>query len=125
LDQPKKILVIEKDEVIVLLISHLLARQSYVVHATLDAREAVDLLGREQYDAILIEPKIPNGGIELFQAIADRHPELLSRVIVVTGAVHDLPNLSRFPFHGIIRKPVEITSLIETVRDCVTPPERE
>lgn len=119
MDQPKKILVIEHDEVIVFLISHLLTRQSYVVHTTLDAIEAEEMMRREQYDAILIEPKIPNGGADLIHAIASHSPELLRRIIVVSGALHELTALSHLPLHGMLRKPVEVNALIEAVRSCV------
>jgi DNA-binding NtrC family response regulator len=117
LDQPRKILVIEQDEVVVLLISHLLTRQSYIVHVSLDVREAALLLERERYDAILIEPKTPHGGAELIRSIASHSRELLSRVILVTSDP-DHP-LAHLPLHGVIRKPVEIANLIDTVRDCV------
>jgi CheY-like chemotaxis protein len=116
LDHPKKILVIEHDEVVVLLISHLLARKSYVVHVSADVDGAASKLERDQYDAILIEPRVPGGGAELIRTIAARQPELLPRVILVTSGPHDLHDL---PLHGVVRKPVDISTLLDIVRSCV------
>ena len=85
--QPKKVLVVEDDEVIVVLISHILTRNSYVVHTTFDALEADDMLSRDQYDAILLDLKMPNGGVDFIRRIERSNPALLEKIIVVTAAV--------------------------------------
>lgn len=84
---PKKVLVVENDEVTVVLISHVLTRGSYVVHTTLDALEAEQMLARDDYDAILLDLKMPHGGVELINKIAATNPALLRKVIVVTAAI--------------------------------------
>lgn len=119
--QPKKVLVIENDEVIVVLISHILTRHSYVVHTTFDALEADEMLARDQYDAILLDLKMPNGGVELIQRIENCNPDLLKKIIVATGAVDEAKKVAHLPLHAIIRKPFEVSALVETVRACVEP----
>jgi two-component system, OmpR family, response regulator len=120
--QPKKVLVVENDEVIIVLISHVLTRQSYVVHSTFDALEAERMLERDHYDAILLDLKMPNGGIELIRKIEQRRPSLLSKVIVVTGAIHETAQLSDIPLNAVVRKPFEIENFIATVNACVNRP---
>lgn len=120
LEHPKKILVIENDEVVVLLISHVLTRQSYVVHTTLDALEAAELISASTYDAILLDPKVRNGGIELLRKIQAADPGLLRKVILVTGTASDSETLDEFSLHAVVRKPFEVGDLIETVRACVS-----
>lgn len=115
----KKILVVEKDEVILVLIAHILTRQSYVVRTTADAVEADELLRNDVWDAVLLDLRMPNGGIELIRKIEERDPTMLRRVILVTGAVHEAEKLADLPLHATVRKPFEVTSLIETVRSCV------
>ena len=117
--QPKKILVVESDEVIVVLISHILSRQSYVVHTTLDALEADDMLARADYDAILLDLKMPNGGVDLIRKIEARNPALLKKIIVVTGAIDEVYKVAGIPLHAIVKKPFELDALVETVRACV------
>jgi len=118
---PKKVLVVENDEVIVVLISHILTRQSYVVHTTFDALEAEEMLDRDDYDAILLDLKMPHGGVELINKIAQRNPSLLRKVIVVTAAMREAQKLAGLPLHAIVKKPFEIDALLETVRACVEP----
>jgi DNA-binding response OmpR family regulator len=115
----KKVLVVENDEVVLILISHILARHSYVVHTTTDAFEAGLLLQREPWDAVLMDLKLPGGGAELIRKIAETNPDLLRRIIVVTGAVQEAAKLADLPLHATLRKPFEVASLVETVRTCV------
>ena len=115
----KKVLVVENDEVVLILISHILARHSYVVHTTTDGFEADELLRREPYDAVLMDLKLPGGGVELIQKIAQNNPELLRKIIVVTGALDEAAKVAHLPLHATIRKPFEVKSLVDTVHSCV------
>jgi DNA-binding response OmpR family regulator len=117
--QPKKVLVVEDDEVIVGLISHILTRNSYVVHTTFDALEADDMLSRDQYDAILLDLKMPNGGVDFIRRIERSNPALLEKIIVVTAAFDEVVKVADLPLHAIVRKPFEIAALLDTVRTCV------
>ena len=117
--QPKKVLVVEDDEVIIVLISHILSRDSYVVHTTADALEADAMIGAGQYDAILLDLKMPHGGVDLIKRIAARNEAMLNRIIVVTAAVDEAVKIADMPLHAIVRKPFEVSDLLETVRDCV------
>jgi DNA-binding response OmpR family regulator len=119
LDSVKKVLVVENDEVVLVLLSHILTRQSYVVTTTSDGFEADRLLQAGPYDAILLDLKMPNGGVELIRKIASRDPDMLKRVIVVTGAILEAQALAGLPLHATVRKPFEVDSLVETVRTCV------
>ena len=117
--QPKKILVIEDDEVIVVLISHILTRHSYVVHTTFDALEGEEMLARDEYDAILLDLKMPSGGVDFIRRIERTNPALLEKIIVVTAAVDEALKVAGLPLHAIVRKPFEIGALLDTVRTCV------
>jgi DNA-binding response OmpR family regulator len=117
--QPKKILVIEDDEVIVVLISHILTRHSYVVHTTFDALEGEEMLARDEYDAILLDLKMPSGGVDFIRRIERTNPALLEKIIVVTAAVDEALKVAGLPLHAIVRKPFEIGALLDTVRACV------
>ena len=120
MELPKKILVVETYEVIVLLISHSLARHSYVVHTTLDALEAADMLQTDDYDAILIDPKVPNCGVKLVGRIESLDPALLRKVIIVGENPFDEATLGRLKLHAVVRKPFEVGALVNTVQACVT-----
>jgi len=117
--QPKRVLVVEDDEVIVVLISHILTRQSYVVHTTMDAFEADDMVSRDNYDAILLDLKMPHGGVDFIRRLEAQNPALLQKIIVVTAALDEAMKIADLPLHAIVRKPFEVGALVDTVRSCV------
>jgi DNA-binding NarL/FixJ family response regulator len=79
------------------------------------------MLARDDYDAILMDLKMPHGGAALIRQIADANPRLLNKIIVVTAAVHEAQTLADLPLHAIVKKPFEVAALLETVRACVDP----
>lgn len=119
MDSSKKVLVVEDDEVVLVLISHILTRQSYTVHTSRDALEASRLLEDDSWDAILMDLKMPNGGVEFIRALEARNPDLLRKIIIVTGAITEAQKLAGMPLHATVRKPFEVAALLETVKNCV------
>ena len=120
MELPKKILVVETDEFVVLLIFHILARHSYVVHTTLDALEAADMLQADSYDAILLDPKVPNCGVKLLHRIESLDSAMLRKVILVGENPLDQETLARLKLHAVVQKPFEVGALVKTVQACVT-----
>ena len=118
--ESKKVLVVDDDEVVLVLISHILTRQSYTVSTSANLANLERLLEAEPYDAILLDLKMPGGsGVDLLNALAARNPSILKKVIVVTGALHEAKKIAALPLHAIVKKPFEVGSLIDVVRACV------
>jgi len=116
---PKKVLVAEGDEIVVVLISHLLTRQSYLVHTTLNALEADQMIQREPYDVLLIDVGMLHGGFELLERVSGREPDLLQRIIAMTVSSHDSDRVGAMPVHAVVKKPFVLDQLVDTVRSCV------
>ena len=114
---PKKILVAEENEVVVVLIAHLLTRNSYLVHTTIDALEAEKMLQREPYDAALID--LANGGAEMIRRISDQQPAMMPRVIALTVNPEEARRLEPLGVCAVVKKPFVIDQLLETVASCV------
>ena len=120
MEPKKKVLVVDNDEVVLVLISHILTRQSYTVLTTADARGVENLLAQEPYDAILIDLKMPHSGVDLIKQLAERNPEILRKVIVVTGALDEARKIAGVPIHAVVKKPFEVGSLLDVVNTCVS-----
>jgi DNA-binding response OmpR family regulator len=116
LQSQKKVLVAESDEVVLVLISHLLTRQSYVVETSVDALEADLMLQRATYDALIVDAKVPNGGLELLHRIAERDAGFLRKTVLLTATMADADAVAHLPLGAIVKKPFEISDLMETVR---------
>ena len=116
---PKKVLVAESDEIVLVLITHVLTRQSYVVHRSVSAAETEALLQSNDYDAVLVAPRIANGDGEFLSRMTDRNPDLKRKLIVLAANTDDARASEQLGVCAIMRKPVEIYELIGTVRDCI------
>lgn len=116
---PKKVLVAESDEVVLVLISHVLTRQSYVVHRCTTADETEALLQDGMYDAVLLAPRLADGDHSFLSRITANNPELTKKLIVLAANTDDEKACQSLGVGTVMRKPVEIYDLIDTVRRCV------
>jgi DNA-binding NtrC family response regulator len=116
---PKKVLVAESDEVVLVLISHVLARQSYVVDRSLTAAETEAMLENETYDAVLVAPCVADGDHNFLERITAAQPDLPGKLIILAAGAEDERRSQPLGVYTVMRKPVEIYDLLETVRRCV------
>ena len=79
-----RVLVVDDEEVVRLGYRRVLSADGFRVMAAGDGREALDLMGGDRFDVVLMDMRMPGmDGIELLRAIKDQWPE--SEVVVVTG----------------------------------------
>jgi DNA-binding response OmpR family regulator len=115
--QPKKVLVVENDEVVLVLVSHILTSHSYVVHAQRDLADVDGLLQHNDYSALLVDIKGPKGS-EFIRKIEAHHPALLPRLIISTSGPHDARAISELPVHSVMKKPFELYELLDAVNEA-------
>lgn len=95
-----------------------LQRAGYVVDCAADGREVLERIRERDYAAILLDLGLPYlHGATLLALIAKTRPEILPRLIVITGASEAaLPEVQGA--RTILRKPVGAGRLVETVDEC-------
>ena len=82
----QRILVIDDEEPVVTLISEILAMDGHEVTPAFNGAEALALLGSRDFDLILSDVRMPAvGGPTFFEILQTTRPDLLPRVIFVTG----------------------------------------
>jgi len=106
----KRVLVAEGDQIILVLLSHILTRQGYLVDTVATADEAEARLMGDHYDAVLLDADMPGWRMEWLREVAD------GRVIILSGKTLE----TDLPVGVVIRKPIEFASLLETVANCLT-----
>jgi signal transduction histidine kinase len=86
--QGKRILAIDDEEPILLMMRETLAPHGYEVDVASDGQSGLAQLSRKQYDIVLCDWKMPglNGG-HVYQRLCQTHPHLSSRVIFITGDI--------------------------------------
>ena len=80
------VLVIDDEEPIVLLITEILAEDGHRVTQAYNGAQALDWLSKEEFDLIISDVRMPAvGGPTFFEILQTTRPDLLERVIFVTG----------------------------------------
>jgi DNA-binding response OmpR family regulator len=97
----KRVLVADRDEIVLVLTRHVLTREGYAVDVATDTAKLDDLLRFNTYGSILVG--IDLVGAEWLRALP---PAVGRRVIAIVSNGDD-----RLPVKTIIRKPLEIDAL--------------
>lgn len=113
-------LVVEDHDETRLLLKSLLEAHGCTVDVAADGKTALSLLIERRFDIVLLDIVLPKlSGTALMSYLAENDPEVLRRVIVVTGlSVDDIRAL--FPtVCQALAKPVMPSRLLAVVNDCL------
>ena len=106
-----RILLVEDDQNVRVLLEHVLFDAGYEVDSTATLAEARSLLDSVNYDLLLADGRLPDGtGMEL----AERAEASGAKVLIITGYAFQLAehDLGRYDF---LMKPVRPTELIQAI----------
>ena len=114
----KKILVVDDDEGIRVMVETVLRREQFEVDTARDGFEAIEKLAHNDYGAILLDLMMPRvDGLDVLRFLQEKRPDLEPAVIVMTA---DSPraaeaarsrNASRF-----LTKPFDLGDLLAEIR---------
>ena len=110
----------EDDPVTRTLLRGFLEAEGYDVAIAVDGEEALDRLGEQKYDAVLLDIILPKrDGIAVMEHLMVHDPRTLERVVVVTGL--DIGEVRKlFPaVRNALPKPVLRSRLLSVVNECV------
>jgi two-component system cell cycle sensor histidine kinase/response regulator CckA len=81
-----RILIIDDDRMVADALAARFARDAYDVRTILDGRQAVELVLSDRYDLVYCDVMMKDfGGVDLHEALRQRAPDRLSRVVFMTG----------------------------------------
>jgi len=84
----KRILVVEDEPAICAVCRRVLSKEGFEVDIAANGRVAQDVIEGKQYDLCLIDIRTPKmNGIELYQWLQKKYPQLAGRVLFTTGSV--------------------------------------
>ena len=89
----KRVLVVEDERIIAGLLSDMLTGDGHEVDVVHTGRAALDKLAAGRYDLIVSDLRMPVlDGRGLYRELEVRHPEMLPRIVFVTGSALDAGN---------------------------------
>ena len=125
---PLTILVVDDEPGIRRVLSRALTRLGHTVVLATTGEEACQVLETSQVDVVMMDLRMPSmSGQTLYHAIASQWPELVGRVVVMSGdpeaddheswlSLHDLP---------VLPKPFDIAQLLHLITGLTESPRRE
>jgi DNA-binding response OmpR family regulator len=115
----KRILVVDDDDAIRMLVSTVLRRRGFHVDSAHHGAEAVDVIARCRYSLIVLDLMMPRmSGYDVLDYLGTRPVSSRPLVLVLTAGIQSRtfdPSLVL----GTIQKPFDIDLLIDTVAACL------
>ena len=116
LKTPRRILVVDDEDDLRTLLSHVLSTHGYDITSASDGEEAIALLEKVSFDVALLDIQMPNiNGIEVLKFISENCPS--TRAIMLTGYA-DLKHAmeaKEFGAQDFIGKPYKLEDILTTI----------
>jgi CheY-like chemotaxis protein len=115
-----RLLVLDDDPSMQKLVATLLRRAGHRVDVVSEAAQAIEKLGRYDYDALLLDIMTPTeGGMTVIRHLRKDKPALLKRVVLVTASPDSVLKSVSGDVFGIVRKPFDAKDLVSTIQKVV------
>jgi DNA-binding response OmpR family regulator len=115
-----RLLVLDDDPAMQRLVGTILRRAGYRVDVVSEASQAIEKIGRYDYDALLLDIMTPTeGGMTVIRHLKTAKPALLKRVLLVTGSPDAVLKNVTGDVYGVVRKPFESKDLVTTIGKLV------
>ena len=117
-ERQPRILVIDDDRYVRMLLCDLLSAWGYDADLAADGIEGLALFARGTYDVVLTDLAMPNvTGLDVVAGVRDRDPSIA--VILFTGFMGDLDGEDHRLGVRVLRKPLDIDGLRRVLQDTL------
>ena len=114
----RRILVVDDDPGIRGLVRTVLERAGYEVAMARDGMQAIEMLGKSDYDVVLLDVMMPRlSGIDVVESLQRNNSPVLAHTYLLTASA--LPRYEHLPVRGVIGKPFDIDALVAETKDCI------
>jgi len=122
LKRKPRVLFLDDDPSMQRLVSTLLKREGYRVDTFLTGRDAMRAMEAKEYDVLLLDLMMPHeGGMTVIRHLRTNKPDLLHRVLVLTGSPQSVIGKVKSEVAGVVQKPFEAPELVGAVRRISEP----
>jgi CheY-like chemotaxis protein len=121
-NKPARILVVDDEDAIRMLISRTLSSSRHTIDTTGDPEEVLQKLSSAEYDIVIMDIRMPGmNGMELYKSLKEKSPQLTAKFLFITGDTSDPNTTAFFNRNGLsyVAKPFERQELKEKVRELL------
>ncbi|HEY8133177.1 MAG TPA: response regulator [Thermoanaerobaculia bacterium] len=117
---PGRVLVVDDEESIRILIQRLLSKHGFMVETASDGGVALDKLAQEKYDALVLDLMMPRvDGFTVLRQLIATNPDIVAKTVVATAYPKDVTRRQLDEVCRVIIKPFDTLQLVDAVRECV------
>jgi DNA-binding NtrC family response regulator len=115
-----KILVVDDEKHIRDSCIKLLQRKRFDAQGAADGTEALDKIGKEVFDLVLLDIRMPGmDGIEVLRRAKEISPDILVLVLTGHGTIDTANEALQLGAAGFIRKPIAIEDLAQSIDEAL------
>ncbi len=119
----KSVLVVDDDTSIRGMVRSVLHREGFAVEEVGGGNDAIALMTDKTYDAVVLDVMMGEGnGEDVLRALAAMRPGHKCVVVISAAAPTIIDQLGGPNIHTKLRKPFDITALVDAIRECLTSP---
>ena len=116
----RKILVVDDEKHIRDSCIRLLQRKRYDADGAASGAEALEKIGKDKYDLVLLDVRMPGmDGIEVLRKAKEIVPDILVLILTGHGTLDTANEALELGAAGFIRKPIAIEDLAESIDDAL------
>ncbi|HYI12257.1 MAG TPA: response regulator [Thermoanaerobaculia bacterium] len=120
LKRKARLLLLDDDTSMQKLIGAILRKAGYRVDIVAVGAQAIEKIGREEYDGLLLDVMTPTeGGLTVIRHLREKNPKLIQRVVLVTASPESVLKGVDKEIFGVVRKPFQPEELLETIERLV------
>jgi DNA-binding NtrC family response regulator len=113
-----RILIVDDEKSILSLLRAAFSQAGYEVRTAASGREAMEICGRERFDAVLSDVVMPEvDGHEFVHWLAGRHPA--TRAVLMSGYDHGCSDCPGALPHRILAKPFRPSEAVSVIDDAL------
>ena len=115
----ERVLLVDDEEEFLEIMSERMRARDIEVTTSTSAREALDMIARDSYDAVIMDFMMPEmNGIEALKVIKEKNPEM--QIILLTGhaTVEKTVEAMKAGAMDLIEKPADLDALAQKIKDA-------
>jgi diguanylate cyclase len=120
LKRKARLLLLDDDTSMQKLIGAILRQAGYRVDIVAVGAQAIEKIGSEEYDGLLLDVMTPTeGGLTVIRHLREKNPKLIQRVVLVTASPESVLKGVDKEIFGVVRKPFQPEELLGTIERLV------
>lgn len=115
-----RILVVDDDQSLCLVVEKLLANEGYEIETTTDSANALDRIAHNHYDLLVLDYLMPGlNGVEIFRHARELQPEVAGVFLTAYTTIDTVFPAIEAGVERVLAKPVDARELLSVVRQLV------